>query len=100
MTEEKLTIAEYLNESKKPDAERRLYDEGGTKGPQKPWKPVVYANDCTPCEMCEEPVCPICEIHYAECGCPGPMQEDEYEYKTINEHEFARLKTPTTLSGA
>ena len=54
------------------------------------WKPVVFAYDCFPCDCCEEAVCPHCEVHYADCPCPGPMQEDEYEYKTIGSREYAR----------
>lgn len=54
------------------------------------WKKVIYASDCEPCEMCEEPVCPVCRVHYADCECPGPTQDDEYEYKTIDGVECAR----------
>ena len=46
------------------------------------WKKVVFASDCRPCEACGEPVCPVCSVHYAECDCPGPTQDDEYEYKS------------------
>lgn len=45
------------------------------------WKKVVHACDCEPCAMCEEPVCPVCTEHYADCECPGPTQDDEYEYR-------------------
>ena len=54
------------------------------------WRPVIYAHDCELCDMCEEPYCSTCEAHYADCECPGPHQEDEYEYKTINGMEYAR----------
>jgi len=40
-------------------------------------KEIVFACDCSPCEMCGEPVCPHCRIHYAECPCPGPHSETE-----------------------
>ncbi len=33
---------------------------------------VKYANECPPCECCEEPWCEECEEHYADCACPGP----------------------------
>ena len=56
------------------------------------WIPVVFSADCEPCDMCEEPVCPKCAVHYAECECPGPMQEDEYQYKEIDGELFARRK--------
>jgi len=54
------------------------------------WQLVVYADDCEPCDMCGEPVCPFCEEHYAECDCPGPTQDDEYEYRTLHGREYAR----------
>ena len=43
------------------------------------WKVVVFSADCPPCSLCEEPVCVVCEVHYADCDCPGPTM-DEYEY--------------------
>jgi hypothetical protein len=49
-----------------------------------PWKRVVFADECPQCECCEEPICTTCNLHYAGCGCPGPMQEDEYEYREHN----------------
>ena len=57
------------------------------------WIKVIFASeiDCTPCEMCEEPVCRICKIHYADCSCPGPCQDDLYEYRLINGVEMAKL---------
>jgi hypothetical protein len=47
------------------------------------WKKVIYAHDCEACDMCGDPVCPICEDHYADCDCPGPHQDDEYNYQEI-----------------
>lgn len=41
------------------------------------WEPIVFASDCYICEMCEEPICPNCKIHYSECNCPGPHSEDD-----------------------
>lgn len=54
------------------------------------WKKVVFASDCFACEDCGEPVCPICQVHYAECACPGPAQDDEYEYRLDGEMMLAR----------
>lgn len=45
------------------------------------WQLVVCAADCAPCFDCDEPVCPVCSEHYADCECPGPTQDDEYEYR-------------------
>ena len=54
------------------------------------WVPVVFAADCPDCELCGEPVCTACGLHYADCGCPGPHQEDEYEYKVIRKKLMAK----------
>jgi hypothetical protein len=54
------------------------------------WTPVVFADDCMDCEMCGEPACGKCHEHYAECACPGPMQEDIYDYKEIDGVLMAR----------
>lgn len=45
------------------------------------WRPVVLAADCAACEYCGELVCAQCQEHYADCSCPGPHQDDEYEYR-------------------
>jgi hypothetical protein len=39
------------------------------------WKRVVFAADCD-----EDGNCPVREIDYADCGCPGPTM-DEMEYR-------------------
>lgn len=39
------------------------------------WQRVVFSSECD-----EDGNCPFCEIDYAECGCPGPTQDEEYEY--------------------
>jgi len=36
---------------------------------------LVYASDLPLCEGCEEPWCPKCDEHYADCACPGPHSE-------------------------
>ena len=33
---------------------------------------IVFASDCEPCDACGEPVCPRCDVHYADCHCLGP----------------------------
>ena len=38
---------------------------------------IVYAFECDECELCGEPVCPVCLDHYGECPCPGPHSEEE-----------------------
>jgi len=39
------------------------------------WVKVVFADDCG------EPWCKACEAHYSDCECPGPTQDDEFEYR-------------------
>lgn len=54
------------------------------------WIQVLHAHECPDCEMCEKPVCPHCEIHYADCPCPGPRQDDEFEYTERDGILYAR----------
>ena len=54
------------------------------------WKKVIFASDCKPCEMCGDPICPVCDEHYDCCGCPGPTQDDEYEYKLVQDVMMAK----------
>lgn len=39
------------------------------------WIRVIFASECD-----EDGNCPVCEIDYADCPCPGPCQEEEFEY--------------------
>ena len=61
------------------------------------WQKVIHAHDCFPCELCGEPVCPSCKVHYADCSCPGPTQDEEYAYKTIDGVEHARRLEDATV---
>lgn len=47
------------------------------------WRRVAFASDCRECKCCGEPWCDVCDRHYADCECPGPNQEDEYEYREV-----------------
>jgi hypothetical protein len=51
------------------------------------WIEVVFA-----CECDEDGNCPKCGIDYADCGCPGPSQDEEYDYEERDGKLFARLK--------
>lgn len=54
------------------------------------WKRVIYGADCD-----REGNCPVCLIDFAGCGCPGPTQDDEYEYEVFGGHLMARrLEAP------
>ena len=54
------------------------------------WVRVVEAGDCFSCYQCGDPVCPLCSVHYSECDCPGPHQDDEFEYKEIGGELYGR----------
>lgn len=53
-----------------------------------PWRPVIFFSECD-----ANGNCPLCKIDYAECPCPGPTQEDEFEYASIRGVLMARSKT-------
>ena len=39
--------------------------------------PIKHADECRPCEFCEEPFCDECGAHYFECAHAGPTSERE-----------------------
>lgn len=51
---------------------------------------MVFSADCD-----EDGNCPNCGIDYAECGCPGPTMEDEYDYKEVRGVLYAKPKRIT-----
>lgn len=54
------------------------------------WRQVVHA-----CECNDDGMCPYCGIEFADCGCPGPMMDDVYEYRVIGGVMCARpIKAP------
>lgn len=57
------------------------------------WKKVSFAAECLGGDD-DEPgdECSICGLDYSEeCECPGPTQEDEYEYQEFNGTLYAKL---------
>jgi hypothetical protein len=63
------------------------------------WLKVVFASDCIYEDWDTDrecPQCPQCLGAYDVCPCPGPMTEDEYDYKEINGILYAKLKTNGT----
>jgi DNA (cytosine-5)-methyltransferase 1 len=60
-----------------PHIRQRLY--WGAAKQSEEWQRVIHS-----CECDEDGSCPVCEIDYSECGCPGPTQHDEYEYRERN----------------
>lgn len=67
------------------------------------WIKVVFSHECHfedwDTDM-ECPTCPQCNGNYGECPCPGPHQEDEYEYKFVDGVMFAKKKEANELPGA
>ena len=57
------------------------------------WKRVIFAADCD-----EDGNCPVCAVDYAECECPGPTQEDEFEYRERGGVLYARRLDASTES--
>lgn len=51
------------------------------------WRRVIFSSDCD-----EDGNCPVCQIDYAECKCPGPTQDDLYEYREVDGEMQARKK--------
>jgi hypothetical protein len=52
-----------------------MMEDNGTEVITREWKLVVFADMCEPCDCCGEPICHVCDEHYAECDCPGPTQD-------------------------
>jgi hypothetical protein len=67
----------------------RLAPSEATIVPPKGYRRVVLACELPLCDCCEEPYCQKCDEHYGDCSCPGPHQDDIYEYRTIDGMEFA-----------
>lgn len=61
--------------------------------PPNGWSDVVYADQLGTCNMCGEPWCDYHDMHYHECDCIGPTQDDA-TYKRIDGVEFATLHKP------
>ena len=63
-----------------PHKRERIWIRG-----ERVWQRVKFAHDCSECECCGEPWCDECGCHYDECRCPGPTQDDVYEYSECGE---------------
>jgi hypothetical protein len=68
--------------------------------PTAAWRRVVFAADCIDRDGDGEVlICPECAIDYAECLCPGPHQQDEFEYQERRDGLYARRRSePLTAS--
>ena len=56
------------------------------------WQKVKLADECEKCNDCGEPWCKDHSLHYFECSCAGPSQDDEYHYLEKNGILYARPK--------
>lgn len=61
--------------------------------PPRGWGRVVCADDIPECECCEEPFGQEHNLHYSECDCIGPT-EDEVVYKMIDGVLFGSRQSP------
>jgi hypothetical protein len=48
------------------------------------WTKVVFGDDLPQCEFCADPYCSLCDGHYSECRCPGPNENDKFDYRIID----------------
>ena len=51
------------------------------------WQKVIYSSDCD-----EDGNCPVCDIDYGECSCPGPHMELEFEYRKVDGDQLEARK--------
>lgn len=59
------------------------------------WVRVVFASDCIDeYGDGEVLVCPHCGTNYADCPCPGPHQDDEFEYEEREGGELWARRLP------
>jgi len=57
--------------------------------PPKGFSLVKYAFECESCPDCGEPFCMEHDMHYSECDCIGPTQDDVYRVD-VEGYEFAK----------
>lgn len=75
-----------------PGARRRSARRPRAREPRSPgdgWRRVVFSAECDSIGNC-----PVCQIDYSECACPGPTMDDEYEYREFDGALWAKLLTP------
>lgn len=58
------------------------------------WMKVRLAAELPECELCGEPFCRRHRMHFADCDCPGPDQDDTHEYQERRGVLYARKKKP------
>jgi DNA (cytosine-5)-methyltransferase 1 len=75
-------------------------DAGGREDEDRPaseavipaWRRVVFAEECEQCDCCDDAICPNCDTHYSDCGCPGPTQ-DGIEHLEVRGIVYGRSET-------
>lgn len=54
---------------------------------------VSFALDCLGGDEFEPgPTCSVCGGEYIDCPCPGPTQDEEYEYEEFDGFLYARRR--------
>jgi hypothetical protein len=57
------------------------------------WRKVVYAEELPDCEGCGDKWCPYHNMHYADCECIGPTQDNVMYKKDSDGVLYARPMT-------
>jgi len=55
------------------------------------WIKVVFAADLPKCDCCDDAFCPKHKMHFADCSCIGPTQDD-VEYKEVKGVLYGKRK--------
>lgn len=56
-----------------------------------PWRRVVFASECD-----QDGTCPVCGIDYADCDCPGPTMDEEFDYREAGGVLWAKPRSVRT----
>lgn len=68
-------LVDLLERFSEEDVSVRLTSDG--------WQRVIYLSDLWTRTEWDDALCPACGDEYSECPCPGPMQDEEFEYKLL-----------------
>ncbi len=75
------------------DIREERMDAGANPATSTTWRRVVFSF-----ELDEDDNCPVCGTDYAECPCPGPTQDDLFEYEEFDGVMYARMKEDSPSS--
>ena len=58
-----------------------------------------YLDSVVACLQCDERWCLACEVHWAECSCPGPYDDDNVKQPASNSKHLGSLWRDEERSG-